>query len=220
MEHKFAKAKERMLRWDLKGRDITDPRVLAVMVEVPREEFIPNSYRSQAYADGPLPIGMGQTISQPYIVALMTQELRVNRDCEVLEIGTGSGYQTAVLSRLAKKVYTIERVSELAESAQAVLGRLGAGNVEFYVGDGSCGWPASRLPPSGCFDRIMITAGVPKIPRPLVKQLADGGLIVAPVGYGGVQELVACEKRAEKLIEKAVCDVRFVKLFGKYGFEQ
>jgi protein-L-isoaspartate(D-aspartate) O-methyltransferase len=217
---KFGAARQKMLRWDLKGRDITDPRVLAVMVEVPREEFIPNSYRSQSYTDGPLPIGMGQTISQPYIVALMTQELRLNRDCEVLEIGTGSGYQTAVLSKLVKKVYTIERFSELAESAQAVLGRLGVSNVEFYVGDGSCGWPASRLPPTRCFDRIMITAGVPKIPRPLTKQLADGGLIVAPVGHGGVQELVACEKRAEKLIEKAVCDVRFVKLFGKHGFEQ
>ena len=213
-------ARERMLRWDLKGRDITDPRILAVMVEVPREEFIPNSYRSQAYTDGPLPIGLGQTISQPYIVALMTQELRVSRDCEVLELGTGSGYQTAVLSKLVKKVYTIERFSELAESAQAVLGRLGISNVEFYIGDGSCGWPESRLPPSGCFDRIMITAAVPKIPEPLAGQLADGGLIVAPVGYGGVQELVACEKRAEKLVERAICDVRFVKLFGEHGFEE
>ena len=220
MERKFAKEKERMLRWDLKGRDITDPRILAVMVEVPREEFIPNSYRSQAYTDGPLPIGLGQTISQPYIVALMTQELLVGRDCEVLEIGTGSGYQTAVLSKLVKKVYTIERFSELAESAQAVLGRLGISNVEFYVGDGSCGWPESRLPPSGCFDRIMITAAVPKIPEPLAGQLADGGLIVAPVGYGGVQELVVCEKRVEKLVERAICDVRFVKLFGEHGFEQ
>ena len=220
MEHEFAKAKERMLRWDLKGRDITDPRVLAVMVEVPREEFIPNSYRSQAYTDGPLPIGLGQTISQPYIVALMTQALRVNRDCEVLEIGTGSGYQTAVLSKLVKKVYTIERHSELAQSAQAVLGRLGISNIEFYVGDGSCGWPESRLPPSGCFDRIMITAAVPKIPKPLAKQLVEGGLIIAPVGYGGAQELVVCEKRADKFIERLICDVRFVKLFGEYGFDQ
>jgi protein-L-isoaspartate(D-aspartate) O-methyltransferase len=217
---KFGAVKERMLRYDLRGRDITDPRVLAVMTEVPREEFIPNSYKSQAYADGPLPIGLGQTISQPYIVALMTQVLQVNRDCEVLEIGTGSGYQTAVLSKLVKKVYTIERFNELAESAQAVLARLGISNVEFYVGDGSCGWPASRLPPSGCFDRIMITAAVPKIPEPLAKQLADGGLIVAPVGYGGAQELVVCEKRADKFVQRLICDVRFVKLFGEYGFEQ
>ncbi len=217
---KFGVAREQMLRLDLKGRDITNPDVLKVMVEVPREEFIPESYSSQAYADGPLPIGMGQTISQPYIVALMTQELRVNRNCEVLEIGTGSGYQTAVLSKLAKKVYTIERLTELSESAQVVLGKLGISNVEFYIGDGSCGWPASQLPTSGQFDRIMITAAVPNIPEPLIEQLADRGFIVVPVGYGGVQRLVACEKRASKLIERAVCDVRFVKLLGEYGFEQ
>lgn len=215
----FAADRERMLRWDLKGRDITDPRVLAVMAEVPREEFVPRSHRSQAYSDGPLPIGNGQTISQPYIVALMTQELQVNRECEVLEIGTGSGYQTAVLSRLAKKVFTIERFGELAESAQAVLGRLGISNVEFCVGDGSCGWPASLLPPAGCFDRIMITAAVPKIPEPVASQLAAAGVIVAPIGGGGVQALVACEKKANKLIERFICDVRFVKLIGKHGFE-
>ena len=220
MEQKFHKAKERMLRWDLKGRDIVDPRVLAVMAEVPREEFVPNSYRSQAYNDGPLPIGQGQTISQPYIVALMTQELRVTGDCEVLEIGTGSGYQTAVLSKLAKKVYTIERFSELAESAQKVLSRLELSNVEFYVGDGSCGWPASRLPASGCFDRIMITAAVPEIPEPVTEQLADGGVLVAPIGGGGAQELVVCEKKANRFMERAICDVRFVKLVGKHGFDQ
>ncbi len=195
--NRLAKARRRMLKRDLEGRDITDPCVLKVMAEIPREEFIPQSWQSQAYADGPLPIGMGQTISQPYIVALMTQELRVNRDCEVLEIGTGSGYQTAVLSKLVKKVYTIERFAQLSESAQAVLGRFGVSNVEFYVGDGSCGWPKSQLPASRCFDRIMITAAVPKIPEPLAKQLADGGLIVAPVGYGGVQKLVACEKKSK-----------------------
>lgn len=217
---KLGAARERMLRWDLKGRDIIDPQVLAVMSEVPREEFIPESHRSQAYSDGPLPIGLGQTISQPYIVALMTQELRVNRDCEVLEIGTGSGYQTAILSKLSKKVYTIERLNELAQSAQAVLGRLGISNVEFHVGDGSCGWPESQLPVSGCFDRIIITAAVPKIPEPLAQQLIEGGLMVAPVGYSGVQELLACEKRAGKFVERAICDVRFVKLFGDYGFEE
>jgi protein-L-isoaspartate(D-aspartate) O-methyltransferase len=217
---KFSVAKERMLRWDLRGRDITDPRVLAVMADVPREEFVPQSYRSQAYSDGPLPIGNDQTISQPYIVALMTQELRVGEECEVLEIGTGSGYQTAVLSKLVKKVYTIERFSELADSARKILNKLGITNVEFYVGDGSKGWPASRLPPLGCFDRIMITAGVPEIPEPLVGQLADGGLIVAPVGGRGVQGLVACEKKADKLISRAICDVRFVRLIGEHGFEQ
>ena len=219
-KEKFAKAKEQMLRLDLNGRDITNPDVLKVMAEVPREEFIPESYYSQAYSDGPLPIGMGQTISQPYIVALMSQELRVKPGCEVLEIGTGSGYQTAVLSKLAKKVFTIERFAQLSESAQSVLGRLGVSNVEFYVGDGSSGWPRSHLPASGCFDRIMITAAVPEMPKPLIKQLADGGFLVGPVGYGGVQELVVFEKRAGKLIERVICDVRFVKLFGEYGFEE
>ncbi len=216
---KFDAAKERMLRWDLKGRDITDPRVLAVMAEVPREEFVPNSHQDQAYCDGPLPIGMDQTISQPYIVALMTQKLRVNEDCEVLEIGTGSGYQTAVLSKLAKKVYTVERFAELSESARIVLERLGIINVEFYVGDGSAGWPKSRLPSSGFFDRIMLTAAVPQIPKPLLGQLADGGVIIAPVGYSNVQELIICEKKEDKFFERTICDVRFVKLRGKYGFE-
>lgn len=213
-------ARQRMLDWDLKGRDITDPRVLAAMAEVPREEFVPESHKSQAYADGPLPIGQGQTISQPYIVALMTQELRVDGACEVLEIGTGCGYQTAILSRLAKKVCTIERLGELADSARAVLRRLGVENVSFHVGDGSCGWPASRLPPSGCFDRIMITAAVPSVPPPLLGQLADAGYIVAPVGYGGSQRLLSCRKIKSKLIESAICDVRFVKLVGEHGFEQ
>ena len=150
----------------------------ASVADVRREGFIPDSHQAQAYNDGPLPIGLGQTISQPYIVALMTQELRVDPDCEVLEVGTGSGYQTAVLSRLARKVYTIERFAELSKPAQTVLGGLGVDNVEFYVGDGSCGWPSDKLPPSGCFDRIMVTAAVPKVPEPLIKQLAENGLII------------------------------------------
>jgi protein-L-isoaspartate(D-aspartate) O-methyltransferase len=217
---KFDTERKRMLRWDLKGRGINNPRVLSAMAQVPREEFVPNSHRSQAYTDGPLPIGMGQTISQPYIVALMTQELHVSQDCNVLEIGTGSGYQTAILSKLAKKVYTIEKVPDLSKSAQIALGKLGVSNVDFYVGDGSIGWPESRLPESKCFERIIITAAVPKIPEPLIEQLADCGLIVAPVGYSGVQELIVCEKRANKLFERVICDVRFVKLFGRYGFDQ
>ena len=213
-----------MVRRDLMERDITDPEVLAVMGEIRREEFVLEKYRSQAYADGPLPIGDGQTISQPYIVALMTQELKVNRNCEVLEIGTGSGYQTAVLSKLVKQVYTIERFAQLAELAQAVLGRLCVENVKFFVGDGSCGWPAF-LPLAGGregrkFDRIMITAAVPKLPQPLIDQLAEGGFLVAPVGYGPVQELVVCEKQKGKITERVICEVRFVKLFGEYGFEE
>jgi len=210
-KNRLSAARQRMLQWDLRGRDITDPKVLQVMAEVPREEFVPPSHQSQAYDDNPLPIGLGQTISQPYIVALMTQELRVGPDDEVLEVGTGSGYQTAVLSRLAKKVYTVERFAELSDSAKAVLERLGS---EFYVGDGSCGWPQMRT-----FEGIMVTAAVPKIPQPLIDQLAESGVIIAPVGYEGVQGLIAGEKKQGRLVQRTVCSCRFVKLLGQYGFE-
>jgi len=216
----LAKARQQMLERDLKGRGITDPRVLAAMAKIPREQFLPDACRAQAYADGPLPIGLSQTISQPYIVALMTQELYVDSNCEVLEVGTGSGYQSAVLSWLAKKVYTMERFAELSESAQAVLQRLGISNVEFCVGDGSCGWPQDQLPLRGCFDRIIVTAAVPKIPEPLAKQLAEGGLIVMPVGYSGLQELVVGRKQQGQIAEKTICSCRFVKLVGKYAFEE
>ena len=212
---RFARGRKRMLTYDLMGRDITAPSVLKVMEEVQRQDFVPAAYQAQAYDDGPLPIGLGQTISQPYIVALMTQELHVNKDCEVLEIGTGSGYQTAVLCRLAKKVYTIERLAQLSESAQTVLKGLGIGNVEFHVGDGSCGWPQPRT-----FDRVMITASVPNLPQPVAEQLAEGGIIVAPIGYGGVQQLMAFEKKGQKLIEKMLCGCRFVKLIGEHAFDE
>lgn len=212
---RFAKARQRMLECDLKGRGITDPDVLRVMEEIRREEFVPGQYQSQAYSDGPLPIGLGQTISQPYIVALMTEELRLNPDCEVLEIGTGSGYQTAILCMLVKKVYTIERFAQLSESAQSLLNRLGINNVEFYIGDGSCGWPEQKT-----FDRILVTAAVPNIPEPLLKQLVDGGLIMAPIGPPGIQELIVCQKTKNKLTERFICDCRFVKLLGKYGFDE
>jgi len=212
---RFASERKRMVEHDLKGRGITEAGVLSAMSRLLREEFVPESYESQAYADGPLPIGMGQTISQPYIVALMTQELRLNHFCEVLEIGTGSGYQTAVLAKLAKRIYTVERFAELSASAQAVLGRLGIDNVEFYVGDGSAGWPEKRT-----FDRIIVTAAVPNVPGQLIDQLGAGGLIVVPVGAGGAQELIVGTKKEGKLIERAICDVRFVKLVGKHAFEE
>lgn len=214
-QDRMAKDRRRMVAADLKGRGITDPAVLKVMGRLRREEFVTDSYLSQAYSDGPLPIGFGQTISQPYIVALMTQRLRLNEYCEVLEIGTGSGYQTAVLAQLARRVYTVERLSRLSERTQTVLGRLGIDNVEYYIGDGSCGWPEERT-----FERIIVTAAVPEIPQPLVEQLVDGGLIVAPVGRGGAQQLVSAEKSKGTMIERAVCDVRFVKLVGEYGFSE
>jgi len=212
-EDAFAGERRRMLQWNLKGRDITDVNVLAAMAKIRREHFVRPEDKSRAYSDAPLPIGLGQTISQPYIVALMTQELRVNPDCEVLEIGTGSGYQTAILSGLAKKVYTVEKLEPLAESARSVLNKLDIANVEYYVGDGSCGWPEQKL-----FDRIIVTAAVPNIPEPLVEQLADMGLIVAPVGPQMLQELLVCEKSGSKLTEKVICGCRFVRLIGKYGF--
>ena len=214
-EEKLARARQRMIEFDLKGRGITDPKVLKVIGEIQREEFVLEAYRSEAYADGPLPIGCGQTISQPYIVALMTEALQLSRNCEVLEIGTGSGYQTAILSKLAKKVYTIEKFRELSESAQAVLGRLGIKNVEFYIGDGSCGWPMEKS-----FDRIIITAAVPGIPQPLHEQLAERGILIGPLGYAMAQQLVVCKKEKGEMVRKTICDVRFVKLIGKYGFEE
>lgn len=206
-------ARERMLKHDLRERDITDPDVLRVMAEVPREEFVPPAERWRAYANGPLPIGEGQTISQPYIVALMTQVLRVNGACEVLEVGTGSGYQTAVLARLARRVFTIEKSPDLSARAQSVLQRLGIDNVEFRVGDGGGGWPEERT-----FDRIMITAAVPAFPPPLVAQLAEAGIAVAPIGADTVQELTVAEKHGGKLSERCICGCRFVKLIGRYGF--
>ena len=211
--NKFADERQRMVEYDLKRRGITEAGVLSVMRRLPREEFVPESYVSQAYADNPLPIGMGQTISQPYIVALMTQELRLNNFCEVLEIGTGCGYQTAVLAKLAKRIFTIERFAELSAKAQAVLGRLGIDNVEYFVGDGSAGWPQKRQ-----FGRIIVTAAVPKVPQQLIDQLDAGGIIVVPVGSFGMQELIVGIKKEGKLVERSVCGVRFVKLIGKYAF--
>jgi protein-L-isoaspartate(D-aspartate) O-methyltransferase len=204
-----------MLHNDLQGRDITDPDVLRVMMEVPREAFVAEGYYSQAYADGPLPIGAGQTISQPYIVALMTQLLRLTPDCEVLEIGTGSGYQTAILARLVRRVYTVEKFEELSSGAQEILSKLGVGNVVFRIGDGSAGWPESRQ-----FDRILLTAASPGLPTPVLEQLIEGGSIVAPVGLGSTQTLVVAEKFRGKLIERHVCGCRFVRLIGKHGFSQ
>jgi protein-L-isoaspartate(D-aspartate) O-methyltransferase len=212
-EDKFAAARRRMVDQDLKSRGITDPGVLSVMGQIRRERFVPESYGSQAYADNPLPIGMGQTISQPYIVALMTQQLCLNGYCEVLELGTGSGYQTAILARLSKRIYSIERLEQLSASAQAVLESMGIDNVEYCVGDGTCGWPQTRT-----FDRVLVSAAAPAVPQPLLDCLNDGGVLVAPVGSTGVQELVVCRKSGDRIVESPVCDVRFVRLVGRYGF--
>ena len=202
-----------MIHNHMMSRGLTDHAVLSVMGLIPREQFIPPKYLDQSYADRPLPIGLGQTISQPYIVALMTHHLRLNKTCHVLEIGTGSGYQTAILAKLCEKVYTIERHNQLAEMAQNTLAQLEIDNVEFFIGDGSQGWPEQRQ-----FDRIIITAAVPSIPKPLIKQLKDSGLLVAPIGGRLSQDLVVCGKIHGQLKTNCICGCRFVKLIGKHGF--
>ncbi len=211
----FSQQRREMVRLHLKGRDIVDPAVLKVMGEIRRQEFVLPQNSPQAYADSPASIGLSQTISQPYIVALMTQELKVEPGCEVLEIGTGSGYQTAVLAGLAKKVYTIERHEDLLQKAQATLARLGIENVEFFLGDGSYGWPSEKN-----FDRIMITAAAAKMPQPLIEQLADSGIAIAPLGGEVIQDLIAIQKKGEKLTQRTICGCRFVRLIGKYGYDE
>lgn len=209
-------AKRKMLNDALKGRKICDQRVLAAMQDVPREEFVPEKYREYCYADEPLPIGFGQTISQPYIVALMSQTLQVEDDSEILEIGTGCGYQTAILARLGEKVYTIERYNNLTEIAQAHLAKLGIDNVEFYIGDGTKGWPSEDKK----FDRIILTAAIPSIPDTLLDQLQYNGVIVAPVGAWQSQMLIKITKKPDKLKQESICPVRFVRMIGEYGFSE
>ncbi|MGD0785545.1 MAG: protein-L-isoaspartate(D-aspartate) O-methyltransferase [Sedimentisphaerales bacterium] len=204
-----------MVQTQLKSRDITDSAVLNAMAQIPREKFIPAEYLDEAYYDGPLSIGSGQTISQPYIVALMTQELKIDKNCQVLEIGTGSGYQTAILAKLAKEVYTIERIENLSATAQKTLGDLNILNVRFNIGDGTCGWPEVRQ-----FDRIIITAATPRLPEPLTEQLKIGGLAVLPFGGEYAQELVTMEKTSDGLKSKSVCGCRFVRLIGKFGYTE
>ena len=212
---RYAISRQTMIDTHLRGRDIYDERILEAMNHLPRERFIPQKYAGNAYDDNPLPIGMGQTISQPYIVALMTQCLELCGDEDVLEIGTGSGYQTALLAALAVRVYTIERFSELSEQAQAVLGQLGCQNIEFAVGDGSCGWADDRQ-----FDRIIVTAAGPRIPEPLTSQLKEDGLIVAPVGGPWSQDLIVAKKHSGRITSKTLCGCRFVKLIGQHAYSE
>lgn len=198
---------EGMIERQLCGRGIRDPRVLRVMRSVPREKFVPKELRNSAYDDRPLPIGYGQTISQPFIVAFMTEQLQPKKDQRVLEIGTGSGYQAAVLSDLVAEVYTIEIVRPLAERAGAVLSELGYKNVHVKAGDGYKGWP-EHAP----FDAIIVTAAPNHVPPPLVAQLKEGGRMVIPVGEKGSQRLYLLEKRSGQVRQTAVIPVRFVPL--------
>jgi len=211
----YEAARRAMVRTQLTGRGIRDQRVLDAMGKVPRERFVPARGRERAYRDGALAIGQGQTISQPYMVALMTEALHLGGGERVLEVGTGSGYQAAVLAELVAHVYTVERVPELAERARTLLtDELGYGNLSFRVGDGTLGWPEEAP-----FDRIMITAGAPHRPGRLLGQLAPGGEAVVPVGGGHWQALTHYRRLPEGGIEeRQVCDCVFVKLIGEDGW--
>ena len=206
-EARFQAARRQMVEEQLRQRNIREERVLQAMATVPRHLFVPPAWRSQAYNDGPLPIGEEQTISQPYIVALMTESLRLKGTETVLEIGTGSGYQAAVLSVLTKKVYSIEIIPELAETARERLATLGYKNVEVIVGDGNLGWQA-RSP----YDAIIVTAAAPEIPPVLIEQLAEGGRMVLPVEVGQEQHLLRLQKVEGRMIREDLGPVRFVPL--------
>ena len=205
----FARAREEMVATQIASRGVRDPLTLAAMGKVARHLFVPPPAASQAYEDHPLPIGHGQTISQPYIVAFMTEALGLRGGETVLEVGTGSGYQAAVLGEIAARVYTIEIVAPLAEEAAALLKRLGYANVEARAGDGYLGWPEAAP-----FDAIMVTAAAPRIPEPLKQQLRDGGRLILPVGDEW-QELVVVTRRGDRFEERRVLPVRFVPMTGK-----
>jgi len=201
-------AREKMVREQLVARNIQDPRVLTAMREVPREEFVPDTVRKEAYQDRPLSIGYGQTISQPYVVGFMTEQLHLRSTDRVLEIGTGSGYQTAVLARLAAHVFSIEIVEPLAQDAAAVLTRLHFQNVTVKAGDGYAGWP-EHAP----FDAVIVTCAPEDIPKRLIEQLKEGGRMIIPVGeFGGVQELYLLKKVNGGIVRTAVLPVRFVPM--------
>jgi protein-L-isoaspartate(D-aspartate) O-methyltransferase len=207
---------ERMIQQQIMDRGIRDERVLAAMRAVPREKFFPDEARKHAYADRTTSIGHGQTISQPYMVALMTQRLEVRPEDRVLEIGTGSGYQTAVLSKLAREIWTVERLKPLLDEAFERLMAMNVRNVHLRYGDGTLGWPEAAP-----FDRILITAGAPHMPRQLLlNQLKDGGVAVMPVGPRDEQMLIAIHRSGDKLKTTNICPCRFVKLIGKEGWNQ
>jgi len=204
-----------MVETQLKARDIVDAKVIKTMLEVPRHEFVPPELKDVAYGDFPLPIGEEQTISQPYIVALMTQELCLHGEEKVLEVGAGSGYQAAILSRIAKKVFTVERNSLLAEHCEKTISKLSYLNVTVIVGDGSIG-----LAKNAPFDAIIVTAGCPKIPQSLKEQLKIGGMLVIPVGDRFTQALLVVKKTKDGFEERKICDCAFVPLIGKEGWKE
>jgi protein-L-isoaspartate(D-aspartate) O-methyltransferase len=212
-EHQYEKLRRQMVDEQLRKRGIAEERVLAAIGRVPRHEFVPSDSHRQAYADQPLGIGLGQTISQPYMVARMTELLRPGPESRVLEVGTGSGYQAAVLGELAAQVFTIERHEPLAEQARAVLRRLGYDNVQVVVGDGSLGLPADAP-----FDGILVAAAAPDVPRTLEEQLAVGGRLVVPVGDSYQQTLVVSTRTRSGFRRRDILECRFVPLVGEEGY--
>lgn len=211
----FERARARMIEEQLVGRGLSDPRVLAAMARVERHRFVDEALRDRAYDDKPLPIGARQTISQPFMVGLMTQTLELRGGERVLEVGTGCGYQAAVLAELAGNVFSIERISALASAARRRLDRLGYYGVAIRVGDGTLGW-GEEAP----FDAILVSAGTPQVPRPLIAQLRDEGRLVFPIGEEELQTLVRIRKKGTRLHEEYFGDCRFVKLVGRYGWER
>lgn len=209
----FLVLRQRMIEQDIRRRGVRSPRVLDAMATVPRERFVPPSVRPSSYDDKALPIDFGQTISQPFMVAYMTDLLSVRPDCMVLEIGTGSGYQTAVLAQLARVVHSVERLDALRESAAQRLAELQLNNVVLHTGDGSLGLP--ELAP---FDRIIVTAAAPSVPPPLIEQLVDGGRLVVPVGGDTEQTIVLVIRKGSRTIETPMLACRFVKLIGQEGW--
>lgn len=205
----YAEAREAMVKSQLLTRDVTDARVLEAMARVPRHEFVPTGHRSLAYQDQPLPIGQGQTISQPYIVAIMTQLAKLDAGSRVLEIGTGSGYQAAILAEVAGEVYSIEIVEPLAQRAEKTLRRLGYDKIKLRTGDGYAGWPTAAP-----FDAIIVTAAPPRVPEPLRMQLRDGGRLVVPVG-DRYQELLVITRAGDSFVERKEFPVRFVPMTGE-----
>jgi protein-L-isoaspartate(D-aspartate) O-methyltransferase len=206
----LAGERRRMVQEQLMPRGVYDKRVLAAMSKIPREEFVPQASRAASYTDQPLPIGYDQTISQPYIVAFMTEQLHSSSSDRVLEIGTGSGYQAAILGELVAEVYSIEIIEPLAKTAEATLQRLGYKNVRVKVGDGYKGWP-EHAP----FDAITVTCAPDHVPQPLIDQLKEGGRMIIPVGGFGDQELYLLEKKNGRLQRRAVLPVRFVPMAGE-----
>jgi len=209
----FSGLRRQMVDTQLRTRGIHDPRVLEAMLRIPRQEFVDDQYRNQAYEDHPLPIGEDQTISQPFIIAISLQLLELEGGESVLEIGTGSGYQAALLALLAREVYSIERHRTLAENAAATLARLGLSNVRVQVGDGSRGWPENAP-----YDAILVAAAAPRLPESLVQQLAEGGRMVIPVGPQQSQVLQLVRKREGQAVIASIEACRFVPLIGAEGY--